>query len=251
MKRYDCCIIRDEIELLKIRFEELNDHVDYFIIVEANKTFSGEDKEFVVEKHMREFSRYYDKIRYVKVTDMPETTINHRRWRESFQRNCILRGFDKVDEDDTIFISDVDELWNWRAILGETRQFPLVFEQMPMSRKLNLRHADLNARWYGTVVVYGHIIQQTTPQHLRLHKNGYERVGNGGWHFSSVGTDKDIRRKFNTICHGFDKKMVDIFLSKLEFLEGLVEMDLDWLPPCIKRNESYLREKGYLYAWDN
>ena len=39
MKIYDCFIFFNEIEMLKIRFNYLNDIVDYFVIVEANTTF--------------------------------------------------------------------------------------------------------------------------------------------------------------------------------------------------------------------
>jgi len=41
MKIIDCFTFYNEIDLLYYRLSILYEHVDYFIIVEANQTFSG------------------------------------------------------------------------------------------------------------------------------------------------------------------------------------------------------------------
>ena len=45
MKIYDCFIFYNELDMLSFRLEELNDSVDYFIIIEGHKTFVGKDKD--------------------------------------------------------------------------------------------------------------------------------------------------------------------------------------------------------------
>ena len=40
----DCFTFFNELDLLEIRLKYLYDSVDYFIIVEADKTHNGEDK---------------------------------------------------------------------------------------------------------------------------------------------------------------------------------------------------------------
>ena len=40
-KIYDCFIFNNETDLLEIRFNILNDHVDYFVIIESFETFTG------------------------------------------------------------------------------------------------------------------------------------------------------------------------------------------------------------------
>lgn len=50
MKIYDCFTFFNELDLLEIRLEELYNYVDYFVIVEANKTHAGEIKESIFEK---------------------------------------------------------------------------------------------------------------------------------------------------------------------------------------------------------
>ena len=48
MKIYDCFTFCNEFDLLELRLRELYDHVDYFVLVEANKTFQNKDKDIIV-----------------------------------------------------------------------------------------------------------------------------------------------------------------------------------------------------------
>ena len=41
----DCFIFFNELEMLEFRLEELNEHVDYFVLVESNLTHTGIEKE--------------------------------------------------------------------------------------------------------------------------------------------------------------------------------------------------------------
>ena len=89
-KIYDCFTFFNEYDLLDIRLEEHYDHVDHFVIVESNKSFQNKDKEFNLEKNWDRYSKYHDKIIYIKVEDMPG---GENPWvREAFQRNAIERG---------------------------------------------------------------------------------------------------------------------------------------------------------------
>jgi beta-1,4-mannosyl-glycoprotein beta-1,4-N-acetylglucosaminyltransferase len=62
MKTFDCFLFFNELDLLEIRFNILNDIVDYFVIVEASQTFQGEQKEFIFEKNKKRFAKYEHKI---------------------------------------------------------------------------------------------------------------------------------------------------------------------------------------------
>ena len=69
MKIYDCFSYWDEDLLLDLRLNILNDYVDYFVIVEGNKTWQNNSKklQFDIEK----FKNFKDKIIYIPVNDMP------------------------------------------------------------------------------------------------------------------------------------------------------------------------------------
>ena len=54
LKIVDCFIFYNEIDLLSYRLNLLKDVVDYFIIVEATKTFTGKPKEMYFKEHLKE-----------------------------------------------------------------------------------------------------------------------------------------------------------------------------------------------------
>ncbi|KAH8599829.1 hypothetical protein B0O99DRAFT_681931 [Bisporella sp. PMI_857] len=49
-KIYDLMLINTELEWLEVRMGQMNDHVDYFVIVEAAKTFTDADKPCTSER---------------------------------------------------------------------------------------------------------------------------------------------------------------------------------------------------------
>jgi beta-1,4-mannosyl-glycoprotein beta-1,4-N-acetylglucosaminyltransferase len=108
MKIYDCFSYWDEDLLLDLRLNILNEYVDYFVIVEGNKTWQNNPKKlrFNIDK----FPNFKKKIIYVPVEDMPDGDDPYLR--ENFQRNCILRGLKYSSDDDLIIISDLDEIPN-------------------------------------------------------------------------------------------------------------------------------------------
>jgi hypothetical protein len=107
-KIYDCFTYFNEVDLLELRFEELYDHVDYFVLVEGNRTFQNNPKPFYFEENEARFAKYSDKIIHVKVVDMPEHTD---AWgREEHQRNAIKLGLEDANDNDIIIVSDLDEI---------------------------------------------------------------------------------------------------------------------------------------------
>jgi beta-1,4-mannosyl-glycoprotein beta-1,4-N-acetylglucosaminyltransferase len=109
MKIFDCFTFFNELDLLEIRLTELYDVVDYFVIIEADKTQTGKPKEYYFEKNKTRFIRYKDKIIHFKI-NMPET--NNFWIMENYQRNQILRGLINCKKNDIILISDLDEIPN-------------------------------------------------------------------------------------------------------------------------------------------
>ena len=69
MKIYDCFIYLDENFLVDLRFNILNNFVDYFVVVESNRTWQGNKKKF--NFNIKKFKKFSNKILYIKVKDMP------------------------------------------------------------------------------------------------------------------------------------------------------------------------------------
>ena len=81
---YDCFSYWDEDLLLDLRLNILDKYVDFFVIVEGNKTWQNNFKnlKFNIEK----FSKFKKKIIYIPVTDLPDGIDPYLR--ENYQRNC-------------------------------------------------------------------------------------------------------------------------------------------------------------------
>lgn len=106
MAIYDGFLFNDELELLQLRFHFLKDVVDYFVVVESRRTLSGKPKPLVFMENRHLFKDLLPKIIHVEA---PANDM--RAWDyESFQRNCIKKGFETCADDDIVLISDVDEI---------------------------------------------------------------------------------------------------------------------------------------------
>jgi len=100
MKIIDCFTFYNELKMLEFRLAELNDDVDYFVLVESTFTHTGNKKDLFFEKNKNLYSKYLHKIIHIIVDDMPNT---ENAWdNEKYQRKCINRGIQQLtlNEDD-------------------------------------------------------------------------------------------------------------------------------------------------------
>jgi len=106
---FDCFIFFNELDIVDLRFKQLNQFVDFFIVVEAEKTHLGEYKgyNFPYEKYHK---IYGDKIKYFKI----ELLENSAWGREHENRKAIFNCLEdlNLDNEDLVFFSDCDEIWN-------------------------------------------------------------------------------------------------------------------------------------------
>lgn len=215
MAIYDCFTFFNELELLDIRLNILNDYVDKFVLVEAVKTFSNKDKELYYQNNKERFKKFEDKIIHVIVDDFPKTD---NAWViESHQRNAISRGLTQCKDDDTIIISDLDEIPNHKAILRyKNRPGIKAFKQKVFWYYLNNLSTDT---WYHAKMCsykdFKHALDDwneyseylpregnsgTTASKIRMCKK-YKVIKNGGWHFSYLGSAEQIALKIKSFSH--------------------------------------------------
>ena len=124
MKIIDCFIFYNELKMLEFRLEYLYETVDYFVLVEATTTHSGNPKALIFEQNKQRYAKYLNKIIHIVVNDMPsppKSPLSFRKTkdpknfaivRENHQRICIDRGIQKLslEDSDLIIISDLDEI---------------------------------------------------------------------------------------------------------------------------------------------
>ena len=100
--------------MLETRLNVLDNFVDFFVIIEGNKTWQNNYKKLKFD--IKKFEKFEKKIIYVPVTDMPDGDNPYLR--ENFQRNSILKGLKNSTDKDLIIISDLDEIPNPNSIIN-------------------------------------------------------------------------------------------------------------------------------------
>ena len=211
MKIYDCFTFYNENELVKLRFKELYDQVDNFVVVEANQTFTNRPKPWNFD--IDNYPEYADKIIYIQVEDMPNSS---NPWdNEEFQRNAIMRGLESADDDDIVIISDADEIPRPSVIdsLRESDQTIFAFRMALFNFKFN--YMRKNPGQYDIWAMAGRysIFNDIKPDAFRSlrfqfmqapynYKNdGCEVIEHGGWHFGYMGDNEYLKDKAQSFSH--------------------------------------------------
>ena len=205
MKIFDCFPFNNELELLELRFMELYDTVDYFVLSEANITHTGKKKPYYFEENKDRYKKYLDKVIHVKVDDMPIPDKNNVWAAEHFQRGALSRALDKMaSPGDKILVSDADEIVNPETLKKHINDEGWVcFKQSLFYYYVNL--LNVNREWGGTVMAdYG---SYKKIQQLRRYakRHAYGEIPNGGWHYSYLtgGDSEKAFEKSKEIVKGF------------------------------------------------
>ena len=211
MKIYDCFTFFNEFDLLELRLRELYDHVDYFVLVEGNKTFQNQEKPFYYDSMKYRYSQWRDKIIKVKLLDMPENTDP---WgRERHQRDGIIRGLRTADPNDIIMIGDADEIPRIETIhkLRESRQSIWGFRMPLFNFKFNymLYTQDYYSVWSGAIRRgllnsaedfrrMRHVLNQCP---YNFSDDNVQIVEHAGWHFTYLGAEDFAKSKIQSFAH--------------------------------------------------
>lgn len=249
MKIYDCFSYWDEDLLLELRLNILNNYVDYFVIVEGNKTWQNNLKK--LRFNIKNFSKFRNKIIYIPITDMPDGDNPYLR--ENYQRNCICRGLINSSSEDLIIISDLDEIPNPKILYKFKLDMKFaVFKQKHFYYKINLQ-SEKNPFWYGSRICVKKYLK--SPQWLRglkFKKRPFWRIDklrlnnildNGGWHFCNLKTPEQLLYKYQNLCETNDpyvfKEKIDEKYLNLQSIKEKIFLGKD----IIGRDENYKIKK--------
>ena len=208
-KIVDCFLFFNELDLLKIRLEEISDEVDYFVLVEANTTFTRKPKPLFYDTNKHLFKKYNHKIIHI-IADT--NIIEGSAWdREYFQRNSISRGIEQllnnkqITYSDIMIISDVDEIPDsnlLKSIKLETADFDIaVLEQDMYYYNLTCQYCG---KWYASRTIKIGILfkDNMTANVIRTMKRDNLKVfTNAGWHLSYFGDVDFIKNKIKSFSH--------------------------------------------------
>ncbi len=194
----DCVTFNGEHDLFDLRYNILKDHVDQFIVVEAPTTFSGKKKELMFDRvkfHSPNIKYFVIDERYSEeemvLAETSPNTLGASHWKREFlQKESIKKALTHLKDDDIVFVGDVDEIWQPNApyLMGGKLKLRVY------SYYLNNRS---NEEFWGTYVDKYENIKDKCLNHLR---SGLEYKSDDylGWHFTSMGGLKEVRRKLES-----------------------------------------------------
>ncbi len=223
-KVYDCFTFFNEMDLLEIRLNELDEEVDYFVIVESTRTFQKKDKPLYLNLNDERIVKFKDKIIHIVVDDFPNFFTHWRvpkTWDyENHQRNAISRGLINAKPDDIIIVSDVDEIPNAKKLAENINlNKPVVFQQRFFYYFLNYIMTKATSEssiiqknnmiyWRGSVMIK--YKDFTSAREVRNLRNDLTmtQIEEGGWHFSYIGGIDAIISKLKSFSHVKETKQL-------------------------------------------
>jgi len=207
MKIIDCFTFYNELEMLEMRFRELYVYVDYFILVEATKTHSNNDKEMYYENNKERYAKYSDKIIHIIVDDMQN---DNNAWNlENFQRRCIDRGISQLElnDEDIIIVSDLDEIIDTNVLINIKNGSLNIENNKLYALEQDFYYYNFNSKfsnkWYHSKLLNFHSYitsYHRDSQNIRMH-GSYYIIKNGGWHLSYFGDVEFIKNKLKNFAH--------------------------------------------------
>ena len=247
MKIFDCFMFYDEDLLLDLRLNILDQHVDFFVIVESKYFHNGKERQLKFD--IKKYKKFENKIIYIVHDNEPSKIhkinkeddegiksyklITNAHLRENDQRNHISKGLNNATDNDLILVSDIDEIPNFESIeLEKIKNQIVMFKQSIFYYKLN-RYLP-NFTWYGTKGCKKKNLK--SPQWLRNIKskkflfwrldtlfsgtkyiNKYF-VNDGGWHFSNLKNAEELELKLKSYLHHRDYEVEGLGIKKINEL---------------------------------
>mgnify|MGYP001179987120 CR=1 FL=1 len=228
-KIIDCITFFDNDFMFDLRYNILENVVDYFVVCESRYDHRNNPKNInfkVLERYNR------NKIKHI-VLDK-EFPKNNNIWQnQAYQREFLLENLNFVDPEDYIFFSDPDEIPDPNVL----KKFKLnkkygIFYQSCFNYKFNLFN-KYETPWEGTRVCkkknlssIDFMRQQIKSKNLKYKffrfdkEKSIEIFEDGGWHFNNIMSPEKISLKLKTFAHS---EFADDKYSSIEIIKYKIE----------------------------
>lgn len=264
---YDTFLFFNELDVLDIRFAELYETVDRFVIVEGTLTHAGQPKLLYFDQNKERYAKYLHKITHIVVNDYPalpepgndlQAKAANAWTRERWQRDAIMRGLGGCKANDVIILGDADEIARAETVRAyDPAQGLCRLKQRLFYYKLNCENKD---GWDWLKIAPFSIVKELTPCGVRYPPAGeLPLIENGGWHLSFLSSDAEgIAQKIASFAHvefatpelmdtARIKQLVsegkDVFGRDLQY--EFIDVDADY-PQYVRSHIEELTEKGLI-----
>jgi beta-1,4-mannosyl-glycoprotein beta-1,4-N-acetylglucosaminyltransferase len=187
---YDCFTFFNELDLLEIRLNILDEHVDYFVLAECTETFSGIEKPLYYQENKDRFDKWNHKIIHHVNDKFP---IGDSFQRAHHQKESITKSLKDISDDDIVYYGDLDEIWKPQDIKDDNIY---KLKQLNYVYYLNNRSSE---QWIGTFVGRWKSIKEKGLNYHRGNPTNFRE--DGGWHFTSMGGADQVRKKLEAYDH--------------------------------------------------
>lgn len=268
-KTYDCFSFFNELDLLEIRLHELSDVVDYFVLIEATRTFQNKSKPLHFQENRERFKEFLPRIKHIVVDDYPGFFRRFRKptpWDfERNQREHVDVALKNCSNDDILILSDIDEIPKAEKVREAKNIAGLkVFEQRMYYYFLNCFVQDYDEPiplyqdykpWRGPLML--NYKDYTNFEDLRSVRNKDKvkktLIREGGWHYSWLGGVEGVLKKLEAYAHSEHnkddhknpenlKKLITsgagLFGQKVK---TIIEPDLKSAPQYVQKNAERFR----------
>ena len=208
-KIFDCITFFRENFITNLRFEILNEAVDYFVVCESKYDHKNNKKSLNFRLLNEKFK---SKVIYLVIEDK---FISTDPWKnQAKQREFLFEGLKIANKDDLIMFSDPDEIPRPESLINFKISSKYgIFLQDCFCYKFNIFN-KYETPWEGTRICkfkdlksFDYMRQNIKAKNLKkaLWKFYVEKdiclIQNGGWHFNSLMDAKEISLKLKTFAH--------------------------------------------------
>ena len=203
----------NELDLLELRLNTLDKHVDYFLIQECDKTFQGNSKPLYYLENKDRFKRFHHKIIHSVLTDNIGDKWNN--WdRDKEHKDYMINAMKDFTDDTIIISSDVDEIPNF-----DSNPIYSFYNSNNLYHMMqNFYYYYINYQkdeiWYGPKICSYKYFKTKNFSGIRNMKSEGIKISNGGWHFSFLGGVEAIKYKIQSWGH--NEYNNDFILSHVE-----------------------------------
>lgn len=274
---YDLSIGFNELDLFLIRYNELKDVADRFVVVEATHTHSGKPKPLYFSDLMNGTSEVgatwafnphrIEIIEWDNGANFAPCTSEYAWVRENYQREILGMWIkEHCKPNDLCMLSDMDEIPRADALDNWLYTYP--GDENPygvwrFDQVLSYLYFNTTAGGWGGTKIFraeqlllenGHR-PMTDAIRYRPQEKIRGVIPHGGWHFSSCGGIDRVTTKLRSYAHVIDCAHIDrariqdslTNLTDPFNKQPLTVVGLETMPRYVQENIDYFRAQGYIY----
>jgi len=264
---YDLVIVNTELDWLEIRLNTLQEEVDYFVVLESTRTFTGKPKSLALNDNWERFEKFRKQIIYHVFEEPSESAMpeNWDNWGyERYQKNAMFtQVLPRLADDrapvqgDVLLMSDLDEVPKPESIaLIRHCDFPRRLTLKSRFYYYSFQWAAHNQAWdHPHATTYQGPNDTILPEDLRyalsdIAQGETQTIDNASWHCSSCfSTIEEMLVKMASFSHS------EYNLDKFRQKPGIVDRMRKGLDLWDRADQTYDRVSDNmdvpLYVKDN